>query len=165
MYRNIKQYPDSEVYPGVLAFRIGEDGSPAPSPACRPFITPFWPHPLYSQCMSHTTDAPVYFANVNTLEDKIDKAVIKATAWSEIQGVPRLIFLILDLTPVHHVDSMVGGSSTLPSPPSFCLGSIRLRLHCRASTFWRTSSSPPRPMVYNSCWPTPTATSPETGRP
>ena len=45
---------------------------------------------------------------MTSLEDKIDKAVIKATAWSEIQGVPRLIFLIIDLTPVHHVDSMVG---------------------------------------------------------
>ena len=44
MYRNIKQYPDSEVYPGVLAFRIGEDGSPAhsrpPTPAAY-----FFPHP------------------------------------------------------------------------------------------------------------------------
>ena len=24
VYRNIKQYPDSLVYPGILAFRIGE---------------------------------------------------------------------------------------------------------------------------------------------
>ena len=51
-------------------------------------------------------DAPIYFANVTSLEDKIDKAIVKATAWSEIQGAPRLSFLILDLTPVHHVDSM-----------------------------------------------------------
>ena len=43
---------------------------------------------------------------MTSLEEKIDKAVVKATAWSEIQGVPRLIFLIIDLTPVHHIDSM-----------------------------------------------------------
>ena len=57
---------------------------------------------------------------MTSLEDKIDKAVIKATAWSEIQGVPRLIFLIIDLTPVHHIDSMVCGRS--PSTPAFRLG-------------------------------------------
>eukprot|EP00798_Chlamydomonas_sp_ICE-L_P001368 gene1368-32732_t len=39
-------------------------------------------------------DAPVYFANAKTLEDKIEK------------GVSKLHYLIIDLTPVHHVDSM-----------------------------------------------------------
>ena len=120
MYRNIKQYPDSEVYPGVLAFRIGEDGSPL---TCTLNLIHLIPDliPNGFQCMFRTTDAPVYFANVTSLEDKIDKAVIKATAWSEIQGVPRLIFLIVDLTPVHHIDSMVCGSSTLPPSPPIIL--------------------------------------------
>eukprot|EP00798_Chlamydomonas_sp_ICE-L_P018758 gene18758-25290_t len=51
-------------------------------------------------------DAPVYFANAKTLEDKIEKAMTKYTAWSQIQGVQKLYFLIIDLTPVHHLDSM-----------------------------------------------------------
>ncbi|KAG1664416.1 hypothetical protein FOA52_009738 [Chlamydomonas sp. UWO 241] len=73
VYRNIKQYPDSQVYPGILAFRI---------------------------------DAPLYFANVNSVEEKIEKAMIKASAWSAVQGAKGLKFLIIDMTPIHHVDSM-----------------------------------------------------------
>eukprot|EP00195_Chlamydomonas_chlamydogama_P003258 CAMPEP_0202921966 /NCGR_PEP_ID=MMETSP1392-20130828/77673_1 /ASSEMBLY_ACC=CAM_ASM_000868 /TAXON_ID=225041 /ORGANISM="Chlamydomonas chlamydogama, Strain SAG 11-48b" /LENGTH=735 /DNA_ID=CAMNT_0049615567 /DNA_START=253 /DNA_END=2460 /DNA_ORIENTATION=- len=73
VYRNIKQYPDAQMYPGILAFRI---------------------------------DSPLYFANVKSLEDKIEKAMIKFTAWSNVQGVPQIFFLIIDMTPVHHIDSM-----------------------------------------------------------
>eukprot|EP00798_Chlamydomonas_sp_ICE-L_P025821 gene25821-11496_t len=51
-------------------------------------------------------DAPVYFANAKTLEDKIEKAMVKYTAWSQIQGVPKLYYLIIDMTPIHHLDSM-----------------------------------------------------------
>jgi sulfate transporter 4 len=72
IYRNIKQYKESQVYPGILAFRI---------------------------------DAPLYFGNVTSVEDKLEKSMEKASAWSAIQGTP-LQFLILDLTPVHHIDSM-----------------------------------------------------------
>jgi len=51
-------------------------------------------------------DAPVYFANVKSLEEKIEAAMVKYTAWSNVQGVPQIFYLILDMTPVHHIDSM-----------------------------------------------------------
>lgn len=73
VYRNVKQYPDSQLTPGILAFRV---------------------------------DAPMYFANVKALEDKIEKAMVKFCAWSSVQGVAKIHFLVIDMTPVHHVDSM-----------------------------------------------------------
>lgn len=74
VFRNVKQYPDAQIFPGILAFRI---------------------------------DAPIYFANAKALEEKIEKQMVKYSAWSHVQGISTgLQFLILDLTPVHHADSM-----------------------------------------------------------
>ncbi len=53
-----------------------------------------------------TSDAPLFYGNVKGLEDKINKLLVKYTTWSIVQGVPQLHFLVLDMTPVHHVDSM-----------------------------------------------------------
>ena len=61
---------------------------------------------MYPGILAFRIDSPVYYANVNTLEDKLDKAIVKGIAWSAIQGVSKLHYLIIDMTPVHHVDSM-----------------------------------------------------------
>ncbi|GAX84215.1 hypothetical protein CEUSTIGMA_g11638.t1 [Chlamydomonas eustigma] len=73
VYRNIKQYPDAQMTPGILAFRI---------------------------------DAPLFYGNVKGLEDKIERLINKYSNWSAAQGAERLEFLLLDMTPIHHVDSM-----------------------------------------------------------
>ncbi len=38
--------------------------------------------------LAHTRppDAPLYFVNVNSLEEKLGKAMLKAEAWSNIQA-------------------------------------------------------------------------------
>lgn len=51
-------------------------------------------------------DAPLYYANVKAVEDKIEKSLVKFCAWSSVQGVPKVHYLAIDMTPVHHVDSM-----------------------------------------------------------
>ncbi|GAX84213.1 hypothetical protein CEUSTIGMA_g11636.t1 [Chlamydomonas eustigma] len=73
VYRNIKQYPDAQMIPGILAFRI---------------------------------DAPLFYGNVKGLEDRIERLIMKYSNWSKAQGAERLEFLLLDMTPIHHVDSM-----------------------------------------------------------
>ncbi|KAF8059692.1 SULTR2 [Scenedesmus sp. PABB004] len=50
-------------------------------------------------------DAPIYFGNVQYLEDKVDTFVEEAERAARDDGAPPLEFLILDLTPSSHIDS------------------------------------------------------------
>eukprot|EP00775_Hariotina_reticulata_P010081 gene10081-10236_t len=71
IYRNVKQFPDSQVLPGIAACRI---------------------------------DAPMYFANFQYIHERIRKYVARAHVYSEAAGLP-LQYLLLDMSPVTHVDS------------------------------------------------------------
>ena len=51
-------------------------------------------------------DAPIYFANVQWMQDKIEDYEEAALKFSMQHGLDTLLFLILDLTPVSHIDSM-----------------------------------------------------------
>jgi sulfate transporter 4 len=51
-------------------------------------------------------DAPIYFANVQWMQDKIEDYEEAALKFSIQHGLDTLMFLILDLTPVSHIDSM-----------------------------------------------------------
>ncbi|KAL6763066.1 proton/sulfate transporter [Haematococcus lacustris] len=73
VYRSVKQYPDAQVTPGVVSFRI---------------------------------DAPVFFANVKNLQDKLGKIMERMGALAQLHGLPGVQYLVLDLTPVTHVDAM-----------------------------------------------------------
>ncbi|KAF8066266.1 SULTR2 [Scenedesmus sp. PABB004] len=71
IYRNVKQFPNSQVLPGIAACRV---------------------------------DAPMYFANVAYIHDRLRKYVQRAAAYSAAGGV-ALQFLLLDMSPVTHLDS------------------------------------------------------------
>jgi sulfate transporter 4 len=87
-YRNVKQYPDSECYDGIVMVRV---------------------------------DAPIYFANVQHVREKIQKYYQRAEETlhrgkeeRQEQGleehainceVQRVKFVIIDLTPVGHIDT------------------------------------------------------------
>lgn len=49
-------------------------------------------------------DAPMYFANVQYIHERLRKYVGRATAYSEAAGV-ELQYLLLDMSPVTHLDS------------------------------------------------------------
>lgn len=56
-------------------------------------------------------DAPMYFANVQYIHDRLRKYVSRARCYSEAAGIP-LQYLLLDMSPVTHMDStgeMPGG--------------------------------------------------------
>lgn len=40
------------------------------------------------------------------VEDKIEKSLVTFCAWSSVQGVPKVHYLAIDMTPAHHIDSM-----------------------------------------------------------
>ena len=69
MYRNVKQYPDAEVFDGIVLIRV---------------------------------DAPLYFANAQHVRDKVRKYRLAAETGG---GRDDIKFLILDLTPVSHIDT------------------------------------------------------------
>ncbi|WIA34220.1 hypothetical protein OEZ86_012573 [Tetradesmus obliquus] len=71
IYRNVKQFPNSQVLPGIAACRV---------------------------------DAPMYFANVQYIHDRLRKYVARAGQYSEAGGMP-LQYLLLDMSPVTHIDS------------------------------------------------------------
>jgi sulfate transporter 4 len=50
-------------------------------------------------------DAPIYFANVQWMQDKIEDYEEAALNFAKQHGVDKLQYLILDLTPVSHMDS------------------------------------------------------------
>jgi MFS superfamily sulfate permease-like transporter len=49
-------------------------------------------------------DAPMYFANVQYIHDRLRKYVARAGQYSEAAGMP-LQYLLLDMSPVTHIDS------------------------------------------------------------
>lgn len=51
-------------------------------------------------------DAPVYFANVQRFQDVLSSYEKESAAYARKNGVSGVKFLILDLTPVSHMDSM-----------------------------------------------------------
>jgi len=73
VYRNIKQYPNATVVPGIVCFRI---------------------------------DAALYFANVKTVQDRLNSVVAKLSEVAHVNDVPGVKYIILDFTPVSHVDAM-----------------------------------------------------------
>jgi sulfate transporter 4 len=71
VYRNIKQYPETERYDGIVMVRI---------------------------------DAPIYFANVQNVRDKIRKYRLAAAAdLAERNGDVK--YIILEMAPVSHIDT------------------------------------------------------------
>ncbi|GKY91087.1 hypothetical protein MPSEU_000081500 [Mayamaea pseudoterrestris] len=69
VYRNIKQYPDAEVFDGIVLIRV---------------------------------DAPLYFANAQHVREKVRKYRLAAEESSDMDDVR---FLIMDMTPVSHIDT------------------------------------------------------------
>jgi sulfate transporter 4 len=51
-------------------------------------------------------DAPVYFANVQWMEDKLVQYEVDALRFAQANGVDKVEYVVLDLTPVPHMDSM-----------------------------------------------------------
>ncbi|KAI8466625.1 MAG: proton/sulfate transporter [Monoraphidium minutum] len=73
VYRNVEQYPASDLTPGVLVVRL---------------------------------DAPVYFANCNWMGVKLEEYEEQADAYSVSQGGDGVEFVVLELSPVSHMDAM-----------------------------------------------------------
>jgi sulfate transporter 4 len=94
VYRNIEQYPDAELVPGILIVRL---------------------------------DAPVYFANVQWCQDKLVEYERAAERFAVANGAPRLEYVVLDLTPVPHLDSM-GGDFIVQLAEDYAARGIRLVL-------------------------------------
>jgi sulfate transporter 4 len=53
-------------------------------------------------------DAPVYFANVQWMQDKLVQYEAAAAAIAKQHGLTGVQYVVLDLTPVSHMDSMGG---------------------------------------------------------
>jgi len=51
-------------------------------------------------------DAPIYFANVQWFQDKLQDYEQQSLLHARAQGLDKLEYVILDLTPVNHLDSM-----------------------------------------------------------
>eukprot|EP00775_Hariotina_reticulata_P008330 gene8330-8515_t len=51
-------------------------------------------------------DAPVYFANVQWMEDKLVQYEADALRFARANGIDKVEYVVLDLTPVPHMDSM-----------------------------------------------------------
>lgn len=94
VYRNIEQYPDAELVPGILIVRL---------------------------------DAPVYFANVQWLQDKLVEYERAAERFAAANGATRLEYVVLDLTPVPHLDSM-GSDFIVQLSEDYAARGIRLAL-------------------------------------
>jgi sulfate transporter 4 len=71
VYRNVKQYPETERYDGIVMVRI---------------------------------DAPIYFANVQNVRDKIRKYRLAAAAELVERG-GDIKYIILEMAPVSHIDT------------------------------------------------------------
>ncbi|PNW70519.1 hypothetical protein CHLRE_17g723350v5 [Chlamydomonas reinhardtii] len=71
IWRNIKQYPNAQLAPGLLVFRI---------------------------------DAPIYFANIQWIKERLEGFASAHRVWSQEHGVP-LEYVILDFSPVTHIDA------------------------------------------------------------
>lgn len=71
VYRNVKQYPDARVVPGVCVVRV---------------------------------DAPIYFANVQWIRDRLLKYELRTARTSAQHGL-GVEYLVLDMSPVTHVDA------------------------------------------------------------
>jgi len=72
LYRNIKQYPDTEQYNGLVIVRV---------------------------------DGPMYFANANSIRDKVRKYKALAMADLSERKAGLVQYIILDLSPVLHIDT------------------------------------------------------------
>jgi len=72
VYRNIKQYPQAELYDGLIVVRI---------------------------------DAPLFFASAQNVRDKIRKYRLRAERKLAEEGSGELKYLIIELTPVSHIDT------------------------------------------------------------
>ncbi|KAG2489555.1 hypothetical protein HYH03_012006 [Edaphochlamys debaryana] len=71
IWRNIKQYPQAQLTPGLMVVRI---------------------------------DAPIYFANIQWVKEKLEQYLDHHRTWSADRGIP-LEYAILDFSPVTHVDA------------------------------------------------------------
>ncbi|KAG2497041.1 hypothetical protein HYH03_005043 [Edaphochlamys debaryana] len=72
VYRNVKQYPNAQMLPGVMAVRI---------------------------------DAPIYFANVQWIKDRLRAYEAKYRSFSADKGGVKLEYAIIDMSPVTHIDA------------------------------------------------------------
>ena len=72
-------------------------------------------------------DAPVYFANVQWCQDKLVEYERAAERFAVANGAPRLEYVVLDLTPVPHLDSM-GGDFFVQLAEDYAARGIRLAL-------------------------------------
>jgi len=94
VYRNVEQYPDAELIPGILIVRL---------------------------------DTSVYFANVQWCQDKMVEYERAAERFAVANGAPKLEYVVLDLTPVPHLDSM-GGDFFVQLAEDYAARGIRLVL-------------------------------------
>ncbi|PNH07849.1 Proton/sulfate cotransporter 2 [Tetrabaena socialis] len=71
VYRNVKQYPQAQLTPGILICRI---------------------------------DAPIYFANVQWIKDRLRVYEARHRNWSS-ESAFKLEYAVLDMSPVTHIDA------------------------------------------------------------
>ncbi|GIL90343.1 hypothetical protein Vretimale_18206 [Volvox reticuliferus] len=72
VYRNIKQYPNAQLFPGIMICRI---------------------------------DAPIYFANIQWIKDRLRAYEARHRSWSLEQHGTKSEYAILDFSPVTHLDA------------------------------------------------------------
>ncbi|EFJ51511.1 hypothetical protein VOLCADRAFT_79619 [Volvox carteri f. nagariensis] len=72
VYRNVKQYPNAQLFPGILICRI---------------------------------DAPVYFANIQWIKDRLRAYEERHREWSSDRHGVKLEYAVLDFSPVTHLDA------------------------------------------------------------
>ncbi|KAJ9521803.1 hypothetical protein QJQ45_024684, partial [Haematococcus lacustris] len=89
VYRSVKQYPDAQVERIVMGLWAKQQ-----------------PRMVTPGVVSFRIDAPVFFANVKNLQDKLGKIMERMGALAQLHGLPGVQYLVLDLTPVTHVDAM-----------------------------------------------------------
>ncbi|GLC36560.1 Proton/sulfate cotransporter 2 [Pleodorina starrii] len=72
VYRNVKQYPNAQLFPGIMVCRI---------------------------------DAPIYFANIQWIKDRLKAYEARHREWSAEKHGTKLEYAILDCSPVTHLDA------------------------------------------------------------
>ncbi len=119
------RYPDAKVIPGILSFRIdaalyfancktvqvrallaatGED-KPVHAPAASPSTCARVRAPP-SELLSHLLPRPVAHVPDAAMQDRLAKVMRQFDEISRANGLPGVLYVILDLTPVHHMDAM-----------------------------------------------------------
>lgn len=120
IYRNVKQFPNSQVCDSHRIYLQIPSVLPH-DPVLQHRLQFFTCHHLLEHCFAKAhkhllclqvlpgiaacrVDAPIYFANVQYIHERLRKYVARATAYSAAEG-QQLQYLLLDMSPVTHLDS------------------------------------------------------------